>query len=77
MIRKQIFFSIKWPLVMLAVVAPLAGCASTTLPWPDLSVSRDEADSALTKEEQDILEELLSQKQKNHRDEAVREIEKR
>ncbi len=54
-----------------------SGCASTTLPWPDLSVSKDEADSALSKEEQDILEQLLSKEQETHRADAVKEIEKR
>ncbi len=63
--------------VFLFVMAVLPGCASTTLPWPDLSVSRDEADEGLTKEEQSLLEKMLSSKQKNHRKDAVQEIEAR
>ena len=62
---------------LLFVMAVLSGCASTTLPWPDLSVSREEADDGLTKQEQSLLEEMLSSKQKNHRKDAVKEIEGR
>lgn len=63
----------------LALALPLAltACSSTTLPWPDLSISKDEPDGALTREEQDILKQLLADKQKNHKDEAVKEIENR
>lgn len=63
-------------ILMLALVF-ISGCSSTTLPWPDLSISRDEAEEALTKEEQSLLEELLTAQQKNHEKEAVREIETR
>lgn len=61
----------------LCVSIALSGCSSTTLPWPDLSVSSDEADGALNKEEQSLLDELLTDTQKNHDKDAVREIEGR
>ena len=65
------------PGALVVVMAVLPGCSSTTLPWPDLSVSRDEANDGLTKQEQSLLEEMLSSKQKNHRKDAVKEIEDR
>ena len=64
-------------LLIMFSLGALSGCASTTLPWPDLSVSKDDADTALSKEEQDLLEQLLSHEQKTHRQDAVKEIEKR
>lgn len=54
-----------------------AGCSMTTLPWPELNIAGDEADEALTKNEQARLEEILSANQKNHRKSAVQEIEGR
>ncbi len=56
---------------------PVAGCSSTTLPWPDLSISHDEAEDGLSKNEQSQLEKILSNNQKHHREEAEREIEQR
>lgn len=55
----------------------LGGCSTTTLPWPDMSISHDEANEALSSSEQDLLSELLDSKKKNHREEAVKEIEAR
>ena len=63
--------------ILVFVMAVIQGCASTALPWPELSVSRDEANDGLTKQEQSLLEEMLSSKQKNHRKDAVKEIEDR
>ncbi len=63
-------------LIMLAVAVVTGGCSSTSL-WPDLSISADEADEALTKAEQSNLEELLSETQKNHRQDALKEIKNR
>lgn len=58
-------------------VLSLSGCSTTTLQWPSLSIEQNEADDALSANEQSLLADLLSSKQKHHRDEAVREIENR
>jgi len=64
-------------LIICVVTATFSACSMTTLPWPDLSISGDEADGALSKNEQSQLEKILSTNQKNHRAEAEREIEGR
>jgi len=61
----------------LGMMITLSGCSTSTLPWPDLSVSSDEADEALSKKEQTLLDELLTNTQKTHDKDAVREIEGR
>ena len=63
-------------LIILAVAVITGGCSSSPL-WPDLSISADEADEALTKTEQSDLNELLSETQKNHRQDALKEIQNR
>ena len=63
-------------LIILAVALFTSGCSSTPL-WPDLSISADEADEALTKDEVSKLDELLSETQKKHRQDAIKEIQKR
>ena len=55
----------------------LGGCLTTTLPWPDMSISRDDADGALTAHEQNLLSELLDAQKETHRQDAVKEIERR
>ena len=42
-----------------------------------MSISRDEANEALTAKEQDLLSELLDTQKKTHRQQAVKEIEGR
>ena len=61
----------------LLALLTLGGCSTTTLPWPDMSISRDEADEALTKKEQNLLSELLDAQKDAHRKDAVKEIEGR
>lgn len=63
--------------LMLGMTTSLAACSTTTLPWPSLSISRDDADEALSKEEQSLLADLLAASEKNHRKEAIEEIESR
>lgn len=80
MMDLTIFMNIRRFLVLIIMGAGLlmlSGCSSATLPWPEFSIDRSEADEALTKSEQSLLEELLSTNQKNHQEDAVREIEKR
>ena len=55
----------------------LGGCSTTTLPLPDMSISRDDADGALTAHEQNLLSELLDAQKETHRQDAVKEIERR
>ena len=55
----------------------MGGCSTTTLPWPDMSISRDEADGALTAHEQNLLSELLDAQKDTHRKDTVRELEGR
>ena len=62
-------------LIILGGTLVLSGCSTTTLPWPSLSISHDDGNEGLTKEEQSLLEQLLTTKQKNHRSDALREIE--
>lgn len=70
--------STKWKIIAaLAAALMLSGCSTTTLPWPSLSISKDDADEALTKEEQSLLADLLATSEKNHKQQAVEEIESR
>lgn len=55
----------------------LSACSTTTIPWPTLSISHEEADDGLSKQEQSLLAELLDSSQKNHQKEALKEIEGR
>lgn len=55
----------------------ISACSMSTLPWPDLSISRDEANDGLSKVEQSELEKILTVNQKTHREDAKRDIEKR
>ncbi len=77
---KDIFNNIRQFLFIIVSAISLmamAGCSTTTLPWPDMSISRDEANEALTAKEQDLLSELLDTQKKTHRQQAVKEIEGR
>ena len=78
--NNRLFNKIRQPLIILMSafsLMTLAGCSTTTLPWPDMSISRDEANEALTAKEQDLLSELLDTQKKTHRQQAVKEIEGR
>ena len=78
--NNHLFNKIRQPLIILMSafsLMTLAGCSTTTLPWPDMSISRDEANEALTAKEQDLLSELLDTQKKTHRQQAVKEIEGR
>jgi|GEM_PF-5743040 len=80
LLNNCLFNNIRQPLIIIVTAFSLmsiAGCSTTTLPWPDMSISRDEANDALTAKEQDLLSELLDTQKKNHRQEAVKEIEGR
>lgn len=55
----------------------LSGCSTTTIPWPTLSISHEEADEGLSKQEQSLLADLLDSSQKNHKREALKEIQGR
>ncbi len=68
----------RWEIIAaLGAALLLSGCSTTTLPWPSLSISKDDADEALTKEEQSLLADLLASSEKNHKQQAVDEIENR
>ncbi|GAA6213202.1 hypothetical protein NBRC116602_29430 [Hyphomicrobiales bacterium 4NK60-0047b] len=80
LLNNCLFNNIRQPLIIIITalsLMSLAGCSTTTLPWPDMSISRDEADEALTAKEQDLLSELLDTQKKTHRQDAVKEIESR
>lgn len=65
------------PMLALFLASSLSACSTTTLPWPSLSISKDEADDALTKEEQSLLAELLASSEKNHQKDTINKIEDR
>lgn len=71
------FKAIALPLALMLGTSALSACSTTTLPWPSLSISKDDADDALSKEEQSLLADLLSSSEKNHRKDAINEIESR
>lgn len=62
--------------VLLPAMASLSACSMAPV-WPNLSISRDEADEAMTKQEIEQLEKQLTTKQKKHAKEAINSIEKK